>query len=95
MKKKNKHIGPSFESFLKDEGIYEEVQLSAVKNVIALAIQKAMEQYEISKTEMAKRIGTSRAALNRLLDPDNHSVTLHTLQRAAKTIGKNLEIHLT
>ncbi len=94
MKKKikNKHIGSSFDSFLKEEGIYEEVQIAAIKQAIALCIKKEMEKQKISQTEMAKKMRTSRAVVNRLLDPKNTSVTLLTLNKAAFVLGNELDI---
>lgn len=89
---KNKHIGPSFDELLKAEGTLEAVELAAIKKVIAEQITKEMKKKKISQTEMARRLGTSRAALMRLLNPENYSVTLLTLYRAASALGKDLEI---
>lgn len=89
---KNKHIGPSFDELLKEEGTLEAVELAAIKKVIAEQITKEMKKKKISQTEMARRLGTSRAALMRLLNPENYSVTLLTLYRAASALGKDLEI---
>lgn len=91
----NKYIGQSFESFLKEEGIFEEVELAAIKKVIACALLEAMKKEKITRTELAKRLGTSRSALQRLLDPYNYSVTLLTLHKAAQVAGKQLEINLS
>lgn len=90
--KRNKHEGSSFDDFLKDEGIYEDVEAAAVKKVIALMLAEEMKSQKISKVAMVKRIGTSRSQLDRLLDPDNASVTLVTLTKAAAAIGKRLKI---
>ena len=87
-------IGSSFEDFLKEEGIYEEVQAQALKEVIAWQIEQAMRTGGITKTAMAKRMATSRAQLDRLLDPNNTSVTLHTLQKAAAVVGRRLRLEL-
>jgi antitoxin HicB len=91
---KNIHIGSDFDDFLKKEGILEEVEAAAIKRVIAHQIRQQMRKEKISQTEMADRLGTSRAALKRLLDPKNFSVTLITLNRAASALGKKLEIRL-
>jgi antitoxin HicB len=94
MKKRNKHIGPSLEDFLKEEGILEATRATALKETLAWQVQQAMEKGKISKAEMARRMKTSRAALDRLLDPRNASVTLQTLTRAAHAIGRDLRIEL-
>jgi|APCry1669189070_1035195.scaffolds.fasta_scaffold49395_2 antitoxin HicB len=90
--KRNRHEGSSFDDFLKDEGIYEDVEAAAVKKVIATMLAEAMKAQNISKVAMVKRIGTSRSQLDRLLDPENASVTLVTLTKAAAAIGKRLKI---
>ncbi len=90
--RKNKYIGSNFDEFLKEEGILEAVELAAIKKVISEQVVKEMKKKKISQTEMSKRIGTSRAAVMRLLNPDNYSVTLLTLYRAAAALGKGLEI---
>ena len=92
--KNNKHIGSSFESFLEEEGIFEEVNVAAVKSVIARNLREHMSSNHITQTEMAKRLKTSRSGLQRLLDPENYSVTLLTLDRAASVLGKKVNIHL-
>ncbi|WKZ36089.1 MAG: XRE family transcriptional regulator [Anaerolineales bacterium] len=89
-----KHIGSDFDDFLKEDGIYEQVQAVAIKRVIAYQIAEEMKKKNLSKTEMASRMKTSRAALERLLDPDNVSITLVTLERAASALGKKLKIQL-
>jgi len=94
MTKRNKHIGSSLDDFLKDEGILEETRAVALKEAVAWQVQKAMEKEKISKVEMARRMQTSRAALDRLLAPGNASVTLQTLTRAAHAIGRDLRIEL-
>ena len=90
----NPHIGPSFDDFLIEEGIYEEVNEVAVKRVLAWQIEQSMKEQGLSKTAMAQRMNTSRAALDRLLDPENDAITLHTLQRAARSLGKRLRLEL-
>jgi antitoxin HicB len=92
MKKKNRHIGSSLDDFLKEEGILEESRAAALKEVLARQVQKAMQREKINKMEMARRMNTSRAALDRLLDPGNTSVTLQTLCRAARAIGRDIRI---
>jgi hypothetical protein len=94
MTKRNKHIGSSLDEFLKDEGVLEETRAIALKDAVAWQVQKAMEEEKITKVEMARRMHTSRAALDRLLTPGNASVTLQTLARAARAIGRELRIEL-
>jgi hypothetical protein len=94
MNKRNKHIGSSLEDFLREEGVLEETRAVALKETLAWQVQQAMEKEKISKVEMARRMKTSRAALDRLLDPGNASVTLETLTRAAHAVGRNLRIEL-
>ena len=89
-----KRVGSDFDDFLKEEGIYEEVQAVAIKRVIAYQIAEEMKKKKLSKTEMASRMKTSRAALERLLDPENASITLITLERAASAVGKKLKVQL-
>jgi antitoxin HicB len=90
----NPHIGESFDSFLKEEGIYESVQTTATKRVLAMQLEQAMKQQKLSKVEMARRMKTSRVQLDRLLDPDNDSVTLATLRRAAAIVGREVRLEL-
>ncbi|MCK4918120.1 MAG: XRE family transcriptional regulator [Candidatus Omnitrophica bacterium] len=92
---KNKHIGSNFDEYLKDEGILEESQAAAAKRVIAFQIEEAMEKRKITKKEMTARMHMkSRMQLDRLLDPENRSVTLLTLEKAAIALGKKLRIQL-
>lgn len=90
----SKHIGSTFDDFLKDEGLYEEATAHAVKRVLAWQIEQAMSEQGITKSAMAKRMNTSRAQLDRLLDPDNDKVQLDTVQRAAAAVGRTLHIEL-
>lgn len=90
----NKHMGSSFDDFLQEEGLLEECTESAIKAVIAFQIKQIMEKDHLSKTAMADKMGTSRAALNRLLDPQNESVTLLTLKKAASIMGRKLKLEL-
>ena len=89
-----KHVGSDFDDFLKEEGIYEQVQAVAIKRVIAYQIAEEMKKKKLSKTQMASRMKTSRAALERLLDPENASITLFTMERAASVLGKKLSVQL-
>ena len=92
---KKKHVGSSFDEFLAEEDLLSEAEATAVKRVIAYQLTQFMEDNELSKTAMARRMQTSRSALDRLLDPANPSVTLQTMDRAARALGKNLRIELT
>ncbi len=94
MKKQNKHVGSSLDDFLKEEGVLEETRTIAIKEAVAWQVQQAMAKDNITKVEMARRMNTSRAALDRLLDPGNAAVTLQTLSRAANAIGRGLRIEL-
>ena len=89
-----KHVGSNFDDFLKEENLYEKVQAAAIKRVIAHQISEEMKKMNLTKTEMATRMKTSRAALERLLDPENASITLFTLERAASVLGKKLLVQL-
>ena len=89
-----KHIGSKFDDFLKEEKLFEQVQAAAIKRVVAYQIAEEMKSKKLTKTEMANRMKTSRAALERLLDPDNPSITLFTLERAASALGKKLKVEL-
>ena len=80
---KKQHIGSSFDSWLREEGIYEDVTAGAIKRILARQVEVAMKENHLSKAEMARRMQTSRAALDRLLDPDYDAVTLSTLRKAA------------
>ena len=93
MKKKGR-IGSSFDDLLKEEGIYEEVTARAIKRVIARQLDALMQDQGITKSELAKRMQTSRAQLDRLLDPENESITLATLTRAAQAVGRQLRMEL-
>jgi hypothetical protein len=87
------HIGSSFDDFLAEEGV-EEVEAVAIKRILARQVSEAMTAQKLTKKAMAERMGTSRSALDRLLDPDNTSVTLRTLQKAAATVGRRLRLEL-
>ena len=89
-----KHIGSSFDSWLHEEGFYEEVTGAAIKRVLSRQIAEAMAEQKLTKTEMASRMHTSRAALDRLLDPEHEAVTLSTLRKAAQVVGRQLRLEL-
>lgn len=94
MKSKNPHIGSSFESWLDEEEIREEVTAAAIKAVIAHQLADEMKKKKITKQRMAKLMKTSRAQIDRLLDPDNGSATIDSLQRAARIVGRDLRMRL-
>jgi DNA-binding Xre family transcriptional regulator len=87
-----RHIGDDFDDFLRAEGLLEVAETAAIKRVIAFRIAQGMRRRKLTKTEMASRMRTSRASLDRLLDPTNSSVTLSTLERAASVLGKKLKV---
>ncbi len=89
-----KNIGSDFDEFLDEEGLLEDVTAVAVKRFIAFQLAAKMDETNLSKAEMARRMETSRSALDRLLDPDNSSVTLQTLQSAVQALGGRLKIEL-
>lgn len=94
MAKKNPHLGSSFESWLDEEGVREETTAVAIKAVIAHQLAAEMKKKRITKTRMAELMKTSRAQVDRLLDPDNGSATIETLQRAARIVGRELRMQL-
>ena len=87
-------IGSDFDDFLREEGIYELSTAAALKKVLAMQIEAEMKAQQLTKTSMAKRMHTSRAALNRLLDDSDTSLTLTTLASAASALGKGVKIEL-
>jgi predicted XRE-type DNA-binding protein len=91
---KRKHIGSFFDDFLKEEGICEEATSHAIKRVIVWQLAEAMKAKKISKAEMARRLKTSRTQLAHFLDPENCSVQLDTMQKAAAIVGKRLVMKL-
>ncbi len=93
-RKPNPHLGSPVSSFLREEGLFEEASARAIKEVLVYQIQEAMMHEGITKVDMARRMATSRAALDRLLDPGNGSVTLGTLFRAASALGSDLTVEL-
>ena len=94
--KKNKkgRVGSSFDEFLKEGGMYEEVTSRAIKRVLARQLAALMKDQELTKSALARKMRTSRAQLDRVLDPDNEFVTLDTLTRAAKAVGRQLRMEL-
>ena len=92
--KVNPHAGSSFDDFLKEEGIYEEVQARAIKRALAEQLDDAMQSSKLSKVNMAQRMATSRSQLDRVLDPSNLSIQLDTLMKAASAVGRTVEIRL-
>ena len=90
----NKHIGTDFSDFLKEDGIFEEANDIAIKRVIAYQLEQEMKVQNITKTKMAEMMNTSRAVVNRLLNPDNSSLTLSTLESATQALGKRLNISI-
>ena len=91
---KRKHIGQGFEDFLQEQGIYEEVQLNALKKTLAHQIKTMMNEQGIRKTEMATRMKTSRSSLERLLNEESYNVTIATISKAASVLGKRIEMAL-
>ncbi len=88
------HLGSSLDDFLAEEGMLAEAEAVAWKRVIAFQIAQLMQEQNVSKTEIARRMQTSRASVDRLLDPENESATLITLEKAALALGKRLQIAL-
>ena len=86
------HIGSSFNDFLQEDGILEEVNAVAVKRVLAWQIAQAMKEQNLTKTALAEKMHTSRASLNRLLDEEDTSLTLTTLTSAANALGKQIKL---
>jgi antitoxin HicB len=93
-KKNASPLGSSFDAFLREQDLYEEATLAATKHVLAEQIRQEMDRQHLSKTEMAQRMHTSRSSLDRLIDPTNENVTLQTLDKAARAIGRRLAVAL-
>jgi DNA-binding Xre family transcriptional regulator len=91
---KNDAIGISFDDFLAEEGIAEAVEAGAIKKIIAYQLQETIAKKQMTKTALATKLETSRAAVDRLLDPENESITLLTLKKAATVLGKKLKLDL-
>jgi DNA-binding Xre family transcriptional regulator len=94
MKVNKAHVGSKFESWLAEEGILEETTNAAIKAVLAWQYSEAMKKKKLTKVQMAAAMKTSRAQLDRVLDPKSGNVTLSTLQRAANAVGKSLRVEL-
>ena len=88
----DKYLGSDFDHFLAEEGLLVEVEATAIKRVIAYQIEQEMNQKGLTKTEMAKKMKTSRSSLDRLLDPQNASINLQTIIKATSILGKKLKI---
>lgn len=93
-KPRNPHRGSRVDDWLKEEGIFEEVTAKAIKEVIAWQLAEVMKIQAITKTEMARRMNTSRFQLDRVLDPENTGVSLDTLNRAAAAVGRKVRLEL-
>ena len=93
-KKTNRRRGTTLDSFLKEEGIYHDVVAQAEKEILAWKLQSAMKERKLTVSALAKRMHTSRAAINRILDPANPSITLGTLEKAALALGKRWRFEL-
>ncbi len=91
----NKHTGSNFDDFLEGEGIFEEVSAKAHKRLLALQLSDIMEEKKITKSSLAEKLKNSRSQLDRILDPENSSITLEVLERIAHAIGKNLRIEFS
>lgn len=94
MAKSNVHAGSRFDDFLKEEGIFEEVQAKALKRALAEQLEESMHAAKLTKLEMARKMATSRSQLDRVLDPENVSVQLDTLIKAARAVGKEVQIKI-
>ena len=92
MNEDNPYIGSTLESLLREDGIYEDSKIHAIEEVLACNLTQAMKVQNIFKARMAERMGASRSQPDRLLDPGNERVTLHTLKRAATAVGMRLEL---
>lgn len=90
----NKHRGSSLDDFLAAEGVLEEFQARAIKEVVAWQLAEAMKQRKLSKNQLAKEMHTSRTQIDRLLDPESGNVKIETLQRAAAIVGRRVQIEL-
>lgn len=91
----NQYSGSSFEDFLDEAGVLQEVNARAHKRLLTLHLQDALTEAQMSKSELARRRETSRSQLDRLLDPDNTTVTLDSLERLARAVGKQLIVSLS
>ena len=94
MKKKSRHVGSSLDDFLAEEGILQDAEGRAIKRVIAWQLDESMKHAKLTKADLAKQMGTSRSALDRLLDPENPSLTLGSLAKVAAVLGKRVHVEL-
>lgn len=92
--KRNPHVGSDFDDFLREEKIFDESQAVAVKRVLSFQLERSMKKSRLTKSAMAKRMGTTRTQLDRLLNPENPSTTLATVVKAAGALGKRVKISL-
>jgi DNA-binding phage protein len=90
----NRHAGSSIDDFLREEGVLEEFQAQAIKEVIAWQLQEAMREQGLSKRRLAQMMQTSRTQVDRVLDPNDGNVTIETLQRAAAVVGRKVHLEL-
>jgi len=91
---KNKHRGSTLDEFLTEEGVLEEFQAKAIKEVVAWQLAEAMRERKLSKNQLAKQMHTSRTQVDRVLDPEAGNVTIETLQRVAELLGRRVKIEL-
>ena len=94
MDEKNPPVGSTLESLVQEDDFYEDINSDAIKSVLAYKLGEAMKAQNLSKSTMAKQMRTSRSQLDRLLDPQNEGVTLHSLKRTAEAVGMRLELQL-
>jgi len=94
MAKNNQHTGSNFDDFLKEEGFFEEVQAKALKRALSEQLEEGMQAAHLTKLAMAEKMATSRSQLDRVLDPSNISIQLDTLIKAARAVGKVVEIKM-
>jgi antitoxin HicB len=95
MKKQNEHIGSSFDDFLNENKMLDKCETAAIKKVLAWQIQEAMQEANITKAELARRMHTSRAGVDRLLNPDNPSITLQSIEKAARAVNRRVSFELS
>lgn len=88
----NPHLGSDFRDFLAEEGLLPEVEILALKRVVSIQLQQILDQEHVTKTQLASRMKTSRASLDRLLDPQNPSLTVASLGKAAAALGRKVEV---
>lgn len=91
---RNRHMGSGIDALLEEEGVLEEFQARAIKEVIAWQLAQAMKAQKLSKNKLAQMMHTSRTQVDRVLDPKNGNVTIETLQRAAAIVGRKVQVEL-